>query len=389
MNRRVVWIANLIMLLVVVIALFPACKPAAPAKKPLKMGFILELTGVGAVYGEATKKTIEWVLKKNNYQVAGREIQPIWEDNATDPTKAIEKAKKLIELDKVDLLYGPLFSDAQDVLAPYLADKKIMDYAQFGASWELSKYGNWIVYPGTLYSFDIPGGDYAYEQGWRTMATIGADYVAGYDLVNGAADRFKELGGTVVQQQWAPYGTPDYAPYINAFKKADVWLGMLLFPDVMIFIKQLHQFGIKTPYIMCEVEATPLGALGEIGDAILGQKGIITMYEKSLDNPANKKFVADLKAETGMDAEASQGAAYIGMTIILEGLKATEGDARLEVLRPAIINLKLDTIAGPVAFSKNGFAIGDRYIAEIVKVDGKYAWKPIRTYKAVRDPRDK
>jgi branched-chain amino acid transport system substrate-binding protein len=132
----------------------------AAAAEPIKIGFILELTGPGSFYGVAAKKSIELRLEEANYKVAGKSIKAIWEDSATKPATAIQKVKKLIEFDEVDLLFGTLFSDAQDAMAPYLGKKNILNIAAIGGSWELRKYGNWIVFPGTPYVSDSPLGDY-------------------------------------------------------------------------------------------------------------------------------------------------------------------------------------------------------------------------------------
>jgi len=382
-------VRGVVVMLAVAALLMSVSAPGSAMGKPIKMGVILELTGPGASYGVPAKQSIELRLEEAHYQVAGRPIKVVWEDDKTSPATAIQKAKKLVELDKVDFILGPIFSDAQDSIAPYLARQHIMCMAPIGASMELQKYGNWIVFPGSLYSFGIPLGDYAYGKGYRTMTTLGADYIAGYRMVNGVADRFKARGGAVIQQQWVPYGTSDYAPYLTALKKADTFVVWTIAPDMLTLLRQYHQLGLKMPLLIIEADNLNSKQLAGIGKPLLGTKGMIAAYTQRLDYPSNHKFMAALKARFGRSPDMIDGCAYTCMSIYLAGLKATGGNPRLEVLRPAILRLRLNVPAGPISFSPSGFTLANRYMAEVKLINGKYIWDPFKTYTKVRDPRDK
>jgi ABC-type branched-subunit amino acid transport system substrate-binding protein len=129
--------------------------------------------------------------------------------------------------------------------------------------------------------------------------------------------------------------------------------------------------------------------MAEVGPAILGLKGMVRIYTKTLEYPANRKFVPAMIAKTGKPPEELHGCAYTSMSIYLAGLEATGGDARLEVLRPAILKVKLeDTPTGPVSFTSNGFAVTNRHLVEAVMENNEYVWKVLKVYKNVRDPRD-
>jgi branched-chain amino acid transport system substrate-binding protein len=276
-----------------------------------------------------------------------------------------------------------MFSDSQDAIAPYVAEHNVLDIAPIGGSWELSQYDNWIVFPGTLYSFGVPLGDYAYDQGWRTMTTLGADYIAGQRLIGGVADRFKERGGTVVQEQWSPVGELDFAPYLANLADADVFCIWTL--PLGATITHYLELGLKIPLVIPEADQLESSSLGEFGDAFLGQVGMVSAYTSRLDNPLNHQFVAAL----GKDANIMHGSGHVATSILLAGLEATGGDASLEVLRPAILNLvNLDTVAGPISFSPTGNVLSNRYMAEVSFIDGRYVWEPFQVYRDVRDPRE-
>jgi branched-chain amino acid transport system substrate-binding protein len=263
-----------------------------------------------------------------------------------------------------------------------------LNIAAIGGSWELRKYGNWVVFPGTPEASDGPLGDYARELGYRTMTTLGNDYSAGYGHVAGPVDRFRARGGSVVQQQWVPYGTVDYAPYLAALKAADVFFQWTVMPDLAVLVKQYYEHGVKIPMLIGEAEGLDPEQLKQIGPKVVGAKGILRGYSRRLDNPVNRQFVQAFKKKYDRYPGQMDGFAYACMSIYLAGLEATRGDARLKVLRPALLKLEVDTPVGPVSFSRNGYALSDRYLAEVKVIDGEYVWEPFRTIRKVRDPRD-
>jgi branched-chain amino acid transport system substrate-binding protein len=361
---------------------------ARAADDTINIGIIMELTGPGSFYGLPSKDAIELRLEQAGYSAGGKKINVIWEDDATKPATAVEKAKKLVELDKADMLLGPLFSDAQDAMAPYLSRHKVINAACAGGNWNLHERPNWIVFPGTPETSDSPLGDYAYDQGYRTMVTVGQDYSAGYGHVGGPVDKFKARGGEIIQQDWVPYPTPDYAPYLTSLKKADVFVAWLVMPDFLTLVKQYYQYKIKTPLMIGEAENLAPEHLKELGPQAVGLIGNLRGYTTRIDNPENKKFVAAYQAKYHRDPSYIEGFAYTCMDIYLQGLEATHGNPKLEVLKPAIIGLKLKEPGGPVAFSSNGYALTNRYLAK-ASLDSKgYYWAPFKAYEALRDPRD-
>ena len=372
--------------LLAVLFAFPGVGKAAD--DTITIGFLLELTGPGSYYGVSSKEAIELRLEEANYSVAGKKIKAIWEDSATNPATAIQKTKKLIELDNVDMLFGTLFSDAQDAMAPYLSRHKIINVACAGGDWTLQKYGNWIIFPGTPETSDSPLGDYAYDQGYRTMVTLGNDYSAGYGHVGGVVDAFKAKGGNVIQQHWVPYGTADYAPYLTSLKEADVYFTWNVMPDLLLLVKQYFEYNVKIPLLIGEAEGLRSNHLAEIGPQAVGLLGILRGYTRRLDNPVNRKFVPVFKEKYERYPGLIEAFTYSCMEIYLKGLEATGGDPSLDVLKPAILGMEFQTPVGPVSFTRNGYALSNRYLAKVEIIDGEYVWEPFEVYEKVRDDRD-
>jgi len=382
------------MCLVLILAALPfvsSCtKPApAPAGEPIKIGALVPFTGPFADYGQFLKEGLEWRLAEANYQIAGRPIELIIEDSASDTSLSMEKAKKLVDVDKVSIVLGPLHSGVTMGLAPYLSENKIIQVGLMTKPLPAGKFGHYIGPYGTLYSDGVPLGMYAYDQlGVRTITTIGSDYVAGKSFVNGAADTFKGKGGTVVQQQWAAAGTADFGPFLTAMKEADAvvtWLGSA---EQVRFVKQYHEFGKKMPILMVSADQVRSVDMDALGDTMLGAIGSVT-YTSRLDNSANKKFVKAFHARFGKDRnpERDVHSAYVAVAMVLDGLAATGGDTTFDKLYAAMLALKVDYPQGSVSVHPSGHSIYDRYIVEAKRIDGKILWDVIHTYPKVIDPR--
>lgn len=336
------------------------------------------------------KEGLEWLLEETKYTVAGRPIKLIIEDEGgADASVALEKAKKLATVDKVKIVYGPLHSGQAMATAPFLAENKVVQVGPMGKDMAALKWRHYILPWGTHDTQGMPLGWYAYDKlGYRKVVSLGSDYVAGHRFVAGAVEEFKKKGGTVLQQQWAPAGTADFGPYLTGMKEADAILTWLGGAELMRFIKQHKDFGVKMPVIQVTGDQLRATHMKELGSLILGAVSSLN-YTSTIDNPANKKLVAAFQAKFGKDRNLERDVycSYNCLEVILAGLGATKGDDSFEKLYPAILALKLDTALGPITFHPSGYGIVNGYIAQVKMIEGKMLWQAIHTYPGVRDPR--
>jgi branched-chain amino acid transport system substrate-binding protein len=102
--------------------------PAATADTgPIKFGYNLELTGNAATFGGSGKKAAELAVDEINAAggVLGRQIEAIWDDNASVSDQSAKVASKLINQDKVQILIGGMASSDTIAMAK-LADEAMV-----------------------------------------------------------------------------------------------------------------------------------------------------------------------------------------------------------------------------------------------------------------------
>src|SRR5262245_10818318 len=89
----------------------PSTRFASAADNPLKIGLQAHRTGIGAAYGYWYERTSVAAVKVINDMggIAGRHVELIVEDDATDAKRAGEVMEKFATQHNVDVVFGPLF----------------------------------------------------------------------------------------------------------------------------------------------------------------------------------------------------------------------------------------------------------------------------------------
>ena len=369
---------------ITLVLLVLASKPALTIAEPIRMGGLFSMTGATSMWGKAFKESFDLLLKQVDYKVAGSQIEFYLEDVKQDPAVSLDMARKLVEGNKVQIVFGPLLGSSRLAVLPYLRQRKILNVTVGeGALAELTEVGQFASQPGGLWAYVTrPLGMYAYDvMGYRTATTLAADFVAGHEFMQGFTDAFKKKGGVVIQQQWPPYNTLDFSPYLSALKNADCVVTWQANPPTeLAFVKQCYDYGIhKKPVVFLWGEDMEEEMMPQLGDYILGMKGT-HKYSLRLDLPANKKFITAFEAAYGHKPTPHNAGAYESLLVVLKALEATRGDTTANKMLQAITKLKLDTPMGHLIFNSKGTGFRDLYICEIQKVAGKYEWVPIKTY---------
>jgi branched-chain amino acid transport system substrate-binding protein len=365
---------------------------AQQKSETIRIGALLPLTGALLKEGPLDKEGLEMAFEDAGWEVAGRKIELIIEDDATDPTTALDKARKLVERDKVVAIIGPHHSGVANAIQPYINQNKIVNLKvmQFPKALK-AKYPYMIALDGTQDQNCAPMGWFAYEKlGYKKVTTIGPDYVAGRAFLGGFMSGFKEKGGTIVQEQWFPVGSIDFGPYLGNLKEADAFCGWVEGPGALRLITQYHDYGVNKKMPLIGAYASNLlseETLPQLGDKGLGIYGP-TAWASTFDHPISKKVVAKFKAKHGVRPnDTLMIGGYMNAFVLLHALKVTGGDTDPEKLRAAILGLNLkDTPMGPLRFTPEGSGVLNIHIIKTAKVGDEYLWEIVQTYSEI-EPR--
>jgi branched-chain amino acid transport system substrate-binding protein len=403
MHKRLLWLVAL--LLVVVLALAAAaCEgeegtdttaggtdtTAAPAGEPIKIGFDEGFTSFMAYDCELADKGARTALAMLDNQFMGRPLEYYPEDNASDPVIAVEKARKLVESDGINVMIGPIFSPSAKAVTEYLGTSSgIPQMSIVGQPSENLETASGLAFIHTGF-FDSHGyyfGKYMVELGYKTANVINYDDTPAYALTAGFKKAFvDEGGGEVLSENYVPVDSVDFSAYLTTMPEADVTVNWIFGNGAVPFVQQYNDYGLTGRLATTMSNNFSDAQLADLGDVALGMLAC-DYYAYTLDNALNAAFIAGYQELYPGEFPTPQGyGAWQGVMLYLKGLEATGGDTTPSAVIAAMSNLSVDSPAGMltiVPYEDAFIAQRDFFMLEVQEVDGVLTWVPVKTYEQV------
>jgi len=383
---------SVLLIALAILGIFVA--PALSADGPIKIGHIRSLTGPIAITNKAMVNGFDLAMEMANYEVAGRKIEVILEDDGAKAEVAIDKVRKLIEKDKVDMIVGPTTGGMQMGVSTFMNRAGIPNiHTNSSPPGIIAQKHKWTIQiGGATPQVASSGGRYAAEQlGIKKAIIIGEDSAAGHNYIDAFVKGFKNAGGEIIQEQWTPVGCSDYAPYFAAAKPAGGCIVWTSGRDSIKILNQYQQFGMweKMPLLPAMqgalIETFILAQLQP--EAANALDGLVcpVQYSPFFENEVNKKFVAAYMKKYNRPPDNAESTAYCGALVILDALKRTGGDTAPQKLMDAMLASTIFCPEQQVRFDKQKKSvIKDVHISKLEKMDGKLVFKtPIYLYKDV------
>lgn len=125
-------IVGVIIFLLLIIIIFSFNKKeeinnTVSVKPTIKIGVVYPLTGRAGYIGQAHKAGLVFAKKDMEKEGLKYNYEFIFEDNSFDSKKTISIANKLVNIDKVDVIFS-MMSDVGNVLNATLGDKKVLQF---------------------------------------------------------------------------------------------------------------------------------------------------------------------------------------------------------------------------------------------------------------------
>lgn len=220
----------------------------AQSAEPIRIGFQLHRTGIGASYGRWFDRVTMAATARINAEggINGRPIEIITEDDGTDPKRGAEIVEKLATQRKCDILYGTLFSDVVTASAPRAAELKIPYFVvSEGTHVPSGSLNRWTIQPGItdVRSQAISMAPYIARNLGKKVTMIFPDYEFGYDHRDSLPAAIEAEGGEVIAQIAIPPSETSffrYFPQIPA--ETEVLYHVMVGPNVLTFMTELGDF---------------------------------------------------------------------------------------------------------------------------------------------------
>jgi branched-chain amino acid transport system substrate-binding protein len=360
---------------------FPA--PALAQAAPFKLGLLTVKTGPLAQGGIQMEQGVVTYLKEKNYTFAGRKVEFISADTGGNPAGTKTKAQELVEREKVDAILGPLAAFELLAITDYINEQKTPMLSLAGAEDMTQRRPNpYFLRPSATSAQAMhPMADFAAKElKLKRIVTISEDFAFGHEQMGGFQQTFEEAGGKIVNKIWPPLVTPDYTPFVAQIGDCDGVCQGFAGSNPLRFLKTYAAAGLKYPVVTGETGGDD-ALLRSLGDEALGMYSSCP-YTLDFDNDSNKRFVAAMQKDYGIDPGFYASGLYVAAQTVAAGLEKTNGksddkDAFVKALRS--VELK-DTPRGAIKYDHFGNVIGDFFIRHLEKVNGKLVNKTVKTY---------
>src|SRR4028119_843247 len=342
--------------------------PAAGGGNTLKVGILHSLSGTMSISEksvvEAEQLAIEEINKAGG--VLGKQIETVIEDGNSEWPTFAEKAKKLIDQDKVVTVFGCWTSASRKAVLPVFEEKKHMLW--YPVQYEGQECSQNIFYTGAAPNQQIePSVDWLLENKGKEFFLVGSDYVFPRTANTIIKAQLQAKGGKTVGEDYLPLGNTEVTAIIAKIKQAlpngGVIYNSLNGDSNVAFFKQMQGAGLnpdKYPSMSVSIAEEEVKA---IGPEYLKGHYAAWNYFMTVDSPANKKFVEAFKKKYGADRVTNDPmeAAYIAVYLwkqAVEKAKSTE----LEAVRKAAIGQTLEAPEGKVTMENN------HHISKVVRI---------------------
>ena len=366
---------------------------SAQAADPLNVGVLLPMTGVFAAIGTEQFNGMQIAVEEANGMVSDRKINMIVEDTEAKPDVGLSKVRKLVMSERVDVLTGVVSSAVALAVAPFASAQKVPLVISNASANSITgdKCDRFVlrVAPSSA-QVARPMGVYLAKTGMKNIFIVASDFVAPQEYVAAFKDGYLSGGGTIAGELFPPFNrTQDYGPYIAQAKAANpngvfaVFFG----GEAVSFTKQYQSFGMGNVPLYSGIGLTPQMLHAAQGDAAVGVISSVN-YTPDLETAGNAAFVAAYKKKFGVLPAEFSVMAYESMRLIIEGVKARNGDTKD---RLALVGaLEKVTFNGPrgrisIDPATHG-ATQNFYIVKTVKKADRIGFETIETFADVVDP---
>ena len=387
---------------------------AFAADDTVKVGVLHSLSGTMAISETSLRDILLFAFDEINKKggVLGKKIDPVVVDGASNWPLFAEKAKELLEQDKVAVVFGCWTSvSRKSVLPVFEKDNGLLFYPVQYEGEELSK--NIFYTAEAVGQQAIPAVDYLLAQGKKKFYLIGTDYVypqttnlilleylesKGVPVANiGGGLRTDDTGKVISAGKYVPFGYTDFQQIVSDIKQfsagGDACVINTINGDSNVpFFKEMAASGLDAsdcPVVSYSLAEDELRSLPT--KDLVGELGCWT-YFMSLKTPANQKFLKNwyawLKTESYDGVVKEKRVVDSPMVLSYDGVylwkEAVEkaGSFDVDKVRTALESGDI-SFAGPggkITMQKNHHATKNVYIGE-TKADGQF--KIIKTFPQV------
>ncbi|HTN95888.1 MAG TPA: ABC transporter substrate-binding protein [Nordella sp.] len=360
----------------------------ALAQEVLKIGALYNLTGGMSSLDGPSLKGAQLAVKQINDTggLLGKKIELIAPDGKTDQQETAKAAQRVLS---EGVIAGIGQSDTTFVMAgaPLFQEKGIPFVTSGATHPELPQWvGNFMFmtpFGDDDQSFAIA--DYTFDKLKAKRIAVWTDNSMDFTkaLSKFFIQRFKERGGEIVGEDAFMMGDTNFSAQIARLAaldpKPDAVFISAIPSEAGLSVKQIREQGIKIPIVSGDGFDTELVA-SVPGPDLANDVYFSTHTYRGDDRPEVTKFIADYKAEYGIDPEnAFAPLGYDALMLVADAVKRANS-AEPAKIRDALAETRgFKAVTGEISYTRPSM-VPPKPVAIVSVKGGKYAveeiWKP-------------
>jgi urea transport system substrate-binding protein len=363
------------------------------AQGPIKVGVLHSLSGTMAISETTLKDTILLMVNEQNKKggLLGRKLEPVVVDPASNWPLFAEKARELLEKDKVAVVFGCWTSvSRKSVLPVFEKDNGLLFYP---VQYEGEESSRNVIYTGAAPNQQaIPAVDYLMKEvGVKRWVLEGTDYVypRTTNKILEAYLRAKGVAPADMSINYTPFGHSDWQTRVAAIKKfgstgKKTAVVSTINGDANVpFYKELGNQKISAEDIPVVAFSVGEEELSGVDTRPLVGHLAAWNYFESINTPSNKAFIGQWHAFIKNPKRTTNDpmeAHVIGFNLWVKAVQKA-GSTEVDKVLAALPGLEVPNLTGGVAkLLPNHHITKPVYIGE-VRADGQFevVWKTAGT----------
>jgi urea transport system substrate-binding protein len=356
---------------------------AAECADPVKIGVLHSLSGTMAISETTLKDTMLMLIEKQNAAggVLGCQIEAVVVDPASDWPLFAEKARELLTVNEVDVIFGSWTSVSRKSALPVLEELNGLMF--YPVQYEGEESSRNVFYTGAAPNQQaIPAVNYFLEElGVEKFALLGTDYVYPRTTNNILEQYLKDKGIAAedIFVNYTPFGQSDWATIVAdvvALGEDGKQVGVIstINGDANIgFYKELAAANVSAddiPVVAFSVGEEELSGLDTSN--LVGHLAAWN-YFQSADTPQNAEFIAEWKAFAGENRVTNDPmeAHYIGFNMWVNAVTAA-GTTDVDAVRAAMYGQEFPNLTGGTAAMLPNHHLAKPVLIGEIRADGQF-----------------
>lgn len=323
----------------------------------VKIGVITALTGEQAKYGESTKRGIEMAIEEVNASggISGKKVTALYEDSQGDPKLAVSALRKLITVNKIFVTIGALASSDILAMAPVAESNKIVLLAPSATAPAITNAGDYIF---RIAASDVYEGSFMAEYALKDLnlervAVIYINNDYGLGLRETFGEKYRELGGKIVEEQVFDQGATDFRSQLTKLKNANPQgIYVVGYKEVGQLLRQAGELGIKTQWLSTSMFEDP--DIIKLAETVSeGAYFTSQSFDPEKGGAIVSEFVKSFEKKYTMVPDIFAALSYDATKVLL--IAVEKGGYSTEGIKESLYGIKnFPGITGEFTFDENG-----------------------------------